>query len=348
MTTEQTWKAAWAITLVILLVTGVKGRADGVSVLLNSIDIQTLRYLQQQRNPPVLKSLSKVGWETLFSGRGLDIESALVERSGLWRWRGPHDTTLNAGEMGAATDADLLHALLNGTAGPVPGTQIVIPLWVPHGISFYNQVATIRLQQQGGSRQFIADHYELMLDAGKILWESPDSPTDKKDDDRRLIGELLRNVPRGDVDRLFTTKKKKALANACLDQCRQEERKVPSYFSDAQTADPASVSQIILPSILDAEKHQLIFPVPAKRIDSPVPIYALPLDPPKKLWIKVRPDVGPESAELERANAAKLLTWMKDGKVEMFLQNNDVPLKVLPHQWESHIHIMESRLAPKK
>src|SRR5262249_43793921 len=87
MTTERTGKAILAIPLVVLLIAEVKGRA--ADVILNRIEIQTLRYLQQQRKPAVLKSLSKVGYEALFGERGLGIESALVESSGLWRWRGP-------------------------------------------------------------------------------------------------------------------------------------------------------------------------------------------------------------------------------------------------------------------
>jgi len=344
MTTERTGKAFLAIPLVIFLVAPAKGRA--ADVILNRIEIQTLRYLQQQRKPAVLKSLSKVGYETLFGERGLGVESALVDSSGLWRWRGPHDAKLNQGEKGVASDAPFLSALLNRTAGAVEGTEIVIPKWVTQGMTFYQDVAIIWIG--GGGRPQNVHNYKTMMDHGMMLWESPDSPKDGKDRDKRLIGDVLQVLPGDGNEILFIDKKHEEFTKEKLDRGRHQKEDVLSYFKDAKTVDPADLSQITLPSIYDFGSGQVSFPCSAKRIGSSAEIYMLPLEPGKKLWLKVNPDSGPKSEELQNADAAKLLAWMKDGKVEMCLQNMDVPMKVLPEQWERHIRVMESRVAPKK
>ena len=185
MTTERTRKALLALSLTILFVAEAKGRA--ADVVLDRNDIQTLRFLEQRDHPDVLKSLSRVGWKTLFGERGLAINSASVASSGWWRWRWPHDITLNRGEQGKSTDAALLTALLNrtagpvpGTAGPVPGTEIVIDKWVLDALQ-WNRDYTTGWYARGGGNKMENPYYKMLVDHGINLWESLDYPRDRKD-----------------------------------------------------------------------------------------------------------------------------------------------------------------------
>ena len=65
------------------------------------------------------------------------------------------------------------------------------------------------------------------------------------------------------------------------------------------------------------------------------------------MWIKVKPEIGPKSEELQQADASKLLLWMKDGKAEMFIQNKESPIKVLPAQWDHFVQSMRNKSATK-
>jgi hypothetical protein len=345
MTTRQKRTTFLAISWAIIVVANVKGRA--ADVLLNRNDIQTLRYLEQHDHPAVIKNLSQVGVKTLFGERGLGIEAVLVESSGLWRWRWPHDTSLSRGEQGEITDALLLSGLLNRTAGPVAGTKFVIKQSELHALEWNHDLATIRIAR-GGSAQLIGDHYKKLVQHGMNLWESLDYPSNRKTHVGWLTGDMLQELPGDDVDKLFPDKKTKKLVGDWVELARQREKRLPSYFDDARTADSAELSEITLPTNFDFERGQLSFPCSPRRIDSSTNIYKLPLEPGKNLWLKVKAEASPKSTEWELLDAATLLAWMKDGKIEMCYQNNDVPTKVSPNQWERQIQIMEKRLAPQK
>ena len=159
------------------------------------------------------------------------------------------------------------------------------------------------------------------------------------------MGDLLQELSSDEIDKLFPNKKKRKFVGDWIEHGRQQEQRVPSYFKDARDADPADLSEVNFPTVYDSEKGRWSFPLRAKRIDSPTEIYKLPLEPGKKLWIKVK---DPKITDLDRADAAKLPLLMKDGKIEIVLQKIDEMMKVSPDQLENHMQRMNKQLAPKK
>jgi hypothetical protein len=337
----------WALVLVVFLLGGGEGRAKEGSFALERVDIQSLRYLQQQRDPPILASLSKTGWQTLFGDRGLGVTTVVINSDGLWQWRGPHDGDLSAGEQGKATDAPLVRKLLTGTSGKVTDT-IEVPETVASGMRLYKRVADIRIVKQGGPTQIVVDHYRQLVLTGKNLWESSHTPKETKERDARMIGDLLRQLPDDKLKKVFSDFEPRLLAEDWIDLSKQYEKKSIDLFPNAKRADTQSLTPINLTSVFDEEKNEFVFPTPVSRIDLLGNVYTIPAEPGKNVWIKVKAGNGLKETELQTANATKLLGWMKDDTVEMFLQTKDAPMKVMPDQWERHINTMQNRLAPRK